>query len=77
MVENFSNRNTNTIRVIATLFADNSNSEYVGRYPIPANRKSDEGGYNSIKYGIVNPDKKATDAIYKAPKPDDSDDDET
>jgi type IV pilus assembly protein PilA len=62
-VANYNDRNTNTIRVISALFADNSNSEYIGRYPVPANKKS-SGGYSSIKDSIVNPTEGVVDAIY-------------
>jgi type IV pilus assembly protein PilA len=41
-VSNISDRNTNTIKVLSTIFGDTENSMYVGRYPRPANIKSEK-----------------------------------
>ena len=63
-VNNYTDKNANTIEVISALFADRDTSVYVGRYPVPANQKSNGGGYNAVKGSILNPSDSTSDAIY-------------
>lgn len=66
-VQNYNDRNSNAIKVVSALFADNSNSVCIGRYPVPANRYSISGDYDSVKGTISSPPNDPTaddDAIY-------------
>jgi len=63
-VTNYNDKNANTIKVISTLFADNNTSVYIGRYPVPANQKSNAGGYSTVKGSLLNPSDSVSDAIY-------------
>lgn len=66
-VSNFDDNNANRIKVVSALFADTNVSNCIGRYPVPANRYSTGGGYDTVKATISTPPANITtddDAIF-------------
>lgn len=54
-IANSTDRNLNTIKVESALFADNNTSTCIGRYPVPANKYSTSGGFDTVKGSISIP----------------------
>jgi prepilin-type N-terminal cleavage/methylation domain-containing protein len=59
-VNNVTDRNTNTIKVLSAIFADSSTGTYTGRYPLPATKQCSY----STDVSMFNTDSTVSDPLY-------------